>query len=198
VPHQSRTSATLLGRLRLDSADPADWAAFVERYGPLIRQWCRRWKLQDADALDLTQDVLTRVASRLKTFEYDPSQSFRAYVKTVTHYAWCDLLEARKRPGAGTGDTVTLDLLNTVEAREELDARLADAFDRELLEEATARVRLRVEPRTWEAFRLTAIEGLSGAEAAGRIGMEVATVFKAKSKIQKMLREEITRLEGGA
>ena len=57
-------------------------------------------------------------------------------------------------------------------------------------------VRQRVEPSTWEAFRLTAQEGLSGAETAERLGLQVAAVFKAKSRVQKMLREEAAKLEG--
>ncbi|QEH39080.1 RNA polymerase sigma factor RpoE [Aquisphaera giovannonii] len=196
-PRQMRTSASLLGRLRLDHSDPGDWAEFVRRYGPLIRTWCRRWGLQEADADDLAQDVLARLAARMRSFEYDPSKSFRAYVKTLAHFTWCDLIESRKRPGGGSGDSDVHDRLAAVEARDDLQARLADAFDQEVLEEATARVRLRVEPRTWEAFRLTAVEGLSGADAAAKVGMEVATVFKAKSKVQKMLREEIRRIEEG-
>ena len=37
----------------------------------------------------------------------------------------------------------------------------------EMLELATERVRLRVEPHTWDAFRLTALEGQSGAGRGG-------------------------------
>ena len=194
-----RTSASLLGRLRLDAPGQDDWADFARRYAPMIRQWCRRWRLQEADAEDVAQEVLARLAFRLRSFEYDPSRSFRAYVKTVAHYAWCDLIEARRRPGAGgSGDSVVLDQLDALEARDDLQARLVEAFDHELLEEASARIRLRVEPRTWEAFHLTAVDGLSGAEAATRVGMTVAAVFKAKSKVQKMLRDEVRRLEEGS
>ena len=57
------------------------------------------------------------------------------------------------------------------------------------------RVRLRVEPRTWDAFQLLAIEGRSGAEVAQRLQMKVATVFVARSKVQRMLREEVSRLD---
>ncbi len=73
--------------------------------------------------------------------------------------------------------------------------RLDEEFDQELLAEAAERVRRRVEPHTWEAFRLTALEGLSGAVAAEQLGMKVVTVFKAKSKVRKMLREEVARPE---
>ena len=53
-----------------------------------------------------------------------------------------------------------------------------------------------MQPHTWDAFRLTALEGLSGAEAGKQLDMKVATVFVAKSKVQRMLQEEMQRLEG--
>src|SRR5207249_7422474 len=86
-------------------------------------------------------------------------------------------------------------LLETVEDRDDLVKNLEAAFDRELLDEAMVRVRLRVQPRTWEAFRLAALEGLPGAEVAGRLGMEVANVYVARGNVQRMIREEYTRLD---
>ena len=192
--HDLRTSITLLERLGREETDQQAWAEFVRRYGRQIYRWCRRWKLQEADAEDLTQNVLVRLHARLRTFRYDPAQSFRAYLKALTHYAWCDLVQGNRRPGAGSGDSAVLDRLHTVEARDDLVRRLDEEFDQELLAEAAERVRRRVEPHTWEAFRLTALEGLSGAAAAEQLGMKVVTVFKAKSKVQKMLQEEVARL----
>jgi RNA polymerase sigma factor (sigma-70 family) len=189
-----RTSNSLLARLR-QGADQAAWAEFVRRYGQQIYRWCRGWGLQEADAEDVTQTVLVKLTEKLRTFCYDPARSFRAYLKTLTHYAWCDFLELHNRPGAGTGDSAMVQTLQSVEARDDLVEKLNAEFDQELLEEASERVRQRVEPHTWEAFRLTAVEGLSGAEAAARLDMKVATVFKAKSKVQKMLQEEIGRTE---
>jgi RNA polymerase sigma-70 factor (ECF subfamily) len=191
----ARTSVSLLGRLRQGSADQAAWSEFVRRYGHQIYRWCRKWRLQEADAQDLTQTVLVKLAEKMRTFSYDPSRSFRAYLKTLTHYAWCDFLESRKRPGAGSGDSHVLQALQSVEARDDLLEHLHAEFDQELLEEAMERVQQRVEPHTWEAFRLSAIEGRSGAAVAEQLQMKVATVFKAKSKVQKMLQDEIKKLE---
>jgi RNA polymerase sigma factor (sigma-70 family) len=194
-PHE-RTSATLLGRLRDPGAGPAAWAEFAGRYEPLIAAWARRQGLQEADAADVAQTVLLRLTERMHAFEYDPARSFRAYVKTLAKYAWLDLLEARRRPGAGgSGETAILQALDQVAARDDLSERLADEFARELFERAAAAVRARVEPHTWTAFLKTALDGLSGAEAAAQLGLEVATVFKAKSKVQKMLRDEIRKLQ---
>ena len=86
-------------------------------------------------------------------------------------------------------------MLYSVEAVPTLVQHLESEFDRELLEEAMARVRLRVAPQTWEAFRLTALEGF-GAEAGRRIPMQVAQVFVAKRRVQKMLTAEVAKLEG--
>jgi RNA polymerase sigma-70 factor (ECF subfamily) len=191
----ARTSASLLARIRQDATDQVAWSEFVRRYGQQIYRWCRKWRLQEPDAEDVTQTVLVKLAEKMRTFSYDPSRSFRAYLKTLTHYAWCDFLEARKRPGAGSGDSAVLQALQTVEARDDLVQHLNAEFDHELLDEAMTRVQQRVETHTWEAFRLTALERLSGSAVAEQLNMKVATVFKAKSKVQKLLQEEIGKLE---
>jgi RNA polymerase sigma factor (sigma-70 family) len=191
----TQTSATLLGRLGRDPADAAAWAEFVRRYGPRVYQWCLGWRLQDADAQDVTQNVLLEVARRMRTFAYDPTRSFRGWLRAVAHGAWCDWLEGRRKAGAGSGDTGVLELLGSVEARDDLGRRLEEQYDGELLEQAAARVRLRVRPHTWEAFRLLAYDGLPGAEVAARLDMKVGAVFVARSKVQRMLREELARLE---
>jgi len=194
-PSGASTSETLLNRVR-SPLDQEAWNEFVERYGRRIYGWCRQWGLQEADAEDVTQDVLLRLARKMRGFAYDPSRSFRGWLRTLTHHAWSDFLEDRKRPGAGSGDGEVTRALEQVEARDDLARWLDEEFTRALFEEASARVRLRVQPHTWEAFRLTAVEGKSGAEVAALLGMQVATVFVARSKVQKMLQDEARRLDG--
>lgn len=194
----SSTSLTLLGQLRQNPRDQAAWGRFVALYGPKIFGWCRHAGLQEADALDVTQGVLIRLADKMSTFVYDPGQSFRAWLKTMTRNAWTDFWRQQRRGTRGSGDSKMLAVLETVEAREDLVKQLEEAFDGELLEQATIRVRLRVAPRTWDAFRLTALEGLPGTQAAAQLGMKVATVYVARSEVQKMLREEIQKLERGS
>ncbi len=131
----------------------------------------------------------------MSTFAYDPSRSFRSWLKTLTQHAWSDLVASRKRADQGSGDCQVDELLHNLAARDDLATQLDAEFDRELLEAAMVRVRLRVRPQTWEAFRLTALEGLSGAAAADQLKMRVATVFNAKSKVHRMLQEELRKLE---
>src|SRR3954471_15949669 len=129
----SRTRATLLGRLRADPADPRNWAEFVDHYGPKILVWCRAWGLQDADAQDVAQTVLLKLSTKMRDFAYDPGRSFRAWLKTIAQHAWLDFLAARKNAGQGSGDTSMLDRLNSVAARDDLIVSLDGVFDQEIL-----------------------------------------------------------------
>jgi RNA polymerase sigma-70 factor (ECF subfamily) len=52
-----------------------------------------------------------------------------------------------------------------------------------------------VENHTWEAFRLLAIEGKSGAEVAKTLNIRVATAYVARSKVQRMIKEQMAALE---
>ncbi len=192
----SRTHASLLSRLKHEPNDEAAWREFEDRYAPRIRMWCLRWGLQDSDAQDMMQMVLMQLAVKLRRFAYDPARSFRAWLRTLTQHALSDFVADRRRARTVTSGPDVAAVLETAEARKDLETHLQEVFDLELLDEACQRVRQRVEPRTWEAFELTAMQGLSGAAAAARLGINVTAAFKAKNNVQKMLREEIELLEG--
>jgi hypothetical protein len=59
-------------------------------------------------------------------------------------------------------------------------------------------VRRRVTPENWEAFRVIAIEGQSVAEAARFMGREYTTVYRAFTRISRMIDDERRRLDGPA
>ncbi len=191
---ESQTSPTLLARVALQPADEDAWNTLVDRYAPKIVGWCRAWGLPGPDIEDITQAVLTKLVVRLRRFRYDPSRSFRGFLHTVTQGAIIDALAARGSIIAEGGSEASK-ALTSVEARVDLARRLEEEYDRELLGKAMERIQQRVLPHNWEAFRLTAIEGLTGAEAAGRLRMQVAAVFVAKSTVMKMLKQDLVVLD---
>jgi RNA polymerase sigma-70 factor (ECF subfamily) len=193
----TETSRTLLERIQVKPDDPQAWRLFVERYQPRIRRWCLAWGLQDSDADDVVQDVLVKLFAALRRFRYDPSRSFRAWLKTVTQHALSDFRTARRRdPGQDAGPIALV--ADSAEAQSDLERQIEEAFERDLLYVAMHLVKGRVKPATWDAFQLTALDGLSGAEAAQRLGIAVAHVFVAKHRVQKMLQEEVRILKGDA
>ena len=191
---ESRTSISLLRRVALFPRDEAAWGEFVNRYGKKILKWCCDRGLQDADALDVSQIVLERLAVRLRCFVYDPFQSFRGFLRKMTSDAVCDAIATRARVGAsGASDSVRL--LADIEARDDLIGRLEKEFDLEILDEATRTVRQKVMGHTWDAYHLTTEKGLSGAQAAAQLGISVERVFVGKGRVLKMLQKEVHRLE---
>src|SRR5262245_6590175 len=129
-----RTRASLLLRLRQEPHDQEAWNEFVERYGRQIAAWCRQWQVQPADADDVTQNVLLKLIGQLRTFVYDPSRRFRGLLRTMAQNACKDYLAGKHRAVAASGDTGVQAVLESVEAREDLAARLEAAFDQERLE----------------------------------------------------------------
>jgi len=148
--------------------------------------------MQEADAEDLTQGLLVKIPTKMRSFHYDPKAgSFRAWLKTVVRHSLSDFLRSRAREGK-----TSYALLESVEAEQDLIKELDERFERELLEEAMARVELRVSPATWQAFHRTAIENQSGKEAATALKIPVAHVYVYKQRVQDMLKEEIRLLQG--
>jgi RNA polymerase sigma-70 factor (ECF subfamily) len=184
------TSITLMMRLHRTPADLQAWDEFVRRYQPMIHDWCLRWGARPVDAEDVAQEVLVKILAAMKTFQYDPGRSFRAWLKTVTQNAWTDFVRTHRRELTEDPDRFQA-LLDTRAALDDLRARMDDAFDRELLELAMRRVEKRVRPANWRAFQLTTIERRPGADAAQELGMTVARVFIAKHRVQRMLEEEM-------
>ncbi|MFM9959748.1 MAG: RNA polymerase sigma factor [Planctomycetaceae bacterium] len=193
----TRTSGTLLLRLR-ELSDRDAWTEFVNRYLPRLFAWCRQRGLQESDAADVSQEVLGKFVGAIRSFDYDPSRgSFRGWLKTVTNNAIRDFVASRSRPGRGSGDSqIGLALATVIDpsAISELTATLDAAAELELLREAEARVQLRVQPHTWEAYRRTVLNSEPATEVARQMNLRVAEIYVAKSRVLKCLREEVARL----
>src|SRR6185436_8201204 len=96
-------------RLR-DPRDEHAWAQLVELYAPLVYGHARKHGLQDADAADLTQVVLSTVASAIGRLDYDPQRgSFRGWLFTIFRSKLANF--HRRGRSLGTGDTATQRLL---------------------------------------------------------------------------------------
>jgi RNA polymerase sigma-70 factor (ECF subfamily) len=191
----SLTGTTLFAVLE-QPANSEAWSKFVERYRPTVFHWCRQHGLQMADAEDVTQEVLGKFAKAVRTFTYDRSKAgFRAWLRTVTKRALYDLV-ADSRKDRARGLVRAAGILDSTQAAHELEHNLEQEFERELMDQAMQLVRERVEEKTWRAFELLAIEGRSGKQVGQQVELSVAAVYMAKCRVQRMIAEEVRRLEG--
>ena len=191
------TRMSMFGHLQ--NNEEQAWSEFVRQYGPMIATWCMRYSLDENETADVTQTVLIKLVQVMRESRYDPDKgSFRGWLKTVTNNAVRDVIRTWNKPGRGSGDTQHLDRLRALEdpaALEALDQCVDEEYRRILLREAERRVRERVQDFTWRAFEITALEQRSAKEASEELKMQVAEVYVAKSRVIKMLNEEVARQE---
>lgn len=195
MPLLGTTRVSLIHRLGAGGTDPCAWAEFVATYGAAVIEWCRRYGLQDSDAQDVAQEVLVRFWRQAERFRYDPRRRLRGYLRRMVTTAVSDWAEKRRLDRQATGDDAIQELIRDVPARDELARRIEDLFDHEVLAMAMREVEERVLPHTWRAFRLLAIDGVPGEEVAGLLGIELNHAYRARSRVQCMIREAVERIE---
>ncbi|MCI0455991.1 MAG: sigma-70 family RNA polymerase sigma factor [Gemmataceae bacterium] len=184
-------------------------AGAFERFARLYRQplvaRCRGRGLQPADAEDVTQAILIRLWEALRSFDYDPERGrFRTFLAQVVRNAVADHFRERDRnlqPQA-TGGTTAQERLEQREDPAGAEPaslsgggvdRLAEAVEETLGPaewEAIARVRARVDARTWECFSLREVEGLSVEEVMQATGKREGAIYQVVYRIRKQISEE--------
>jgi len=189
------TRTSLLARLR-DRADQQAWDEFATVYEPAVFRLARKRGLQDADARDLTQEVLAAVARSIDRWESQGQPGgFRAWLYTIARNLTVNALTRGGRH-RGSGDSAVWRMLSDVPSDDEETTAFALAYRREAFSQAAAEVRGDVQPSTWQAFWLSAIEGVEIAEVARRLNVSVGVVYASRSRVLARLRQRVEALEG--
>ncbi len=186
------TSVTLLQLLR-QGGRPEAWTRFVKLYAPLLLFWARKLELQDSDAADLVQDVLTAVVTRMPSFEYDREQSFRRWLRTILLNRWRDRQRRRAAVGMLTGASGILTAARSDqpdEVAEFLDADEAE-YRQRLVSRAMQLIEPEFQPATWRAFWEHGAHGRPADDVARELGVTVGAVYAAKFRVLARLRQEL-------
>jgi RNA polymerase sigma-70 factor (ECF subfamily) len=194
-PRSTATFRGLLERVKVD--DASAWHRLVDLYAPLVYRWCRSYGLREQDAADVFQDVFQAVATHIAGFRKEKeSDTFRGWLRTITRNKVRDQFRKSGREPAGEGGSEAMVRL----------AALPDAFHQEpdesgdeqehhgLYRRALALIRSEFEPRTWQAFWLTAVDGRATNDVADELAMSPGAVRVAKSRVLRRLREELGEL----
>ena len=186
------TQQDLIARLREIDSDTA-WETFLGIYEPAIFRFAKSRGLQDADARDVTQQVLIAVHNNI--LDWDPDRetgSFRGWLFRVTrNLASKALREKRKR-------RLSTDMadhsLESEPRDDETSSVLLLEYRRGLFRWAASVVRGQFEPKTWQAFWQTGIEGQRPAQVADDLQMTVGAVYAAKCRVMTRMKEAVERL----
>jgi len=187
----TRTHRSLLERAR--ARDQAAWERMVALYAPLVLSWCRGWGLKEEDSADVFQDVFQAVATHLNGFRRERSgDTFRGWLRIITRNKVNDLYRRRQREPEGVGGSEAQSILVQVaEAGTTETSEFVEEAENALLHRALESIRSEFEPRTWEAFWQTAVDGRAAIDVAADLSMTPGAVRVAKSRVLHRLRTDL-------
>ncbi len=188
------TQRSLIDRARAREA--AAWERLVALYAPLVLAWCRGWGLQPDDAADVFQEVFQAVATHLTGFRRQrPGDTFRGWLRTITRNKVNDHFRRKEKEPAAVGGSEARAMLLQVPGAEASEGNgPAEEPESELLHRALEMIRGEFEPRTWQAFWQTAVDGRAAADVAADLGMSPGAVRVAKSRVLHRLRADLGEL----
>ena len=188
VPGET-TRLTLLLRLR-DRSDKLSWEEFHDRYGELLYRYARGRGASHPDAEDIVQEVEMYLFKAMDGFEYDARKGrFRSYLRSAVIHAMGRRASklGRESPGLDPG---ALDYL-AAEKEATLDAQWEREWRLHRLRWALRSVAAEFEEKTLNAFQLHVLAGVSVDETADKLGMSKASVYQAKSRLLKRVKEQL-------
>jgi RNA polymerase sigma-70 factor (ECF subfamily) len=185
----SETNHSLL--VRAGAGDEPSWQRFVALYQPMIRGWLARFSVSPQEAEDLTQDVLVVLVRELKRFT--PSGrpgAFRGWLRTITANRAREFWRAGKARAKAVGGP----LVDMAEQLEDPASALSAQWDAEhdahVLRRLLALMEQEFEEQTVRAFRRVAFDEARPGDVAEELGISVASVYAAKSRVLQRLRQE--------
>ncbi len=186
------TRLSLIEKIK-DPRDAEAWSEFAEIYYPLVFGICRRKGLQYADATDIAQEVLSRVAVAVKSYKHDqPGATFRGWLYRITRNLTVDFFRRQGRdPLAKAAYTDDLHQLEEPSMQESQEFHLA--FRKQMFSVVAKIVQNQVHPQTWAAFWKTEIEH-EGVDATSKeLSMTRGAIYVARSRVIAKLRNEIQK-----
>lgn len=195
MPEFPETVDSLIVRVR-DPANRAAWDQFERLYRPVVFRIARAKGLQHADALDLVQQVLISVATAIQRFEKQTNGvRFRNWLSRITRNAILKALARQPRDRAAGGSDILGALNEAPAADPETQALIDLEYRRELLQRAAEQVRSELQESTWLAFEMTALQHVPIRRAAEALAVPVGSVYAARSRVMRRLRNAVRRLE---
>jgi len=195
------TRRSLLDRLR-DWEDQAGWREFFDTYWKFIYSMAVRAGLSDQEAEDVVQETVTSVARKMPEFQYEPERcSFKGWLMHVTRLRIVDQLR-RRQPAFGqqrgndhdTSQTPTVERVPDPAGAAAFDVVWDEEWERNLLDAAMERVKLRVKPEHYQIFYLGAVKGLGTGEVARMLQVNIGQVYLVRHRIAKEVKREVERL----
>ncbi len=178
------TSKTLLEKI--SSGDEICWDEFYAKYAPIVRA-VARFKGIDRDADDICQLVMLHFFQKNKTFKFAPERArFRTYFGRIVRWKIADFYRKKQM--------ILSDELEAVPIDPEAEKIYMDEWRKFIISEAGESLKQRVNPETFQAYQLYAVQGRPVEKVAAFLGCSVNQVYQAKKRCLAIMREILLKM----
>lgn len=192
---EPETRPSLMLRLR-EPQDQQAWAEFVSIYQPAVLKVLRQRGLQEADAQDVSQQVVIAVSQAVEQWKPDGKQaSFRRWLFSIARRLALRFLQ-RGQPRRGVGGTDMVNLLdNLPEPEHRTSAEFDEEYRNQVFRWAAEQVQCEFRESTWQAFWQTCVLNEPIADVARQLGMTTGNIYVARSRVIARLRIAVEEFE---
>jgi RNA polymerase sigma-70 factor (ECF subfamily) len=186
------TRETLIRRIR-DGNDRVAWDEFYRLYQPLVRTYVGRFRLQDQDADDLSQDIFAKLHGHMSRFDLDHSRGkFRGWLRSFTDNRVRDWLRVKSREKKLIAPIPAEEIAAAFAENEADETRRRLEWQRSVFEVVLKQVRLEFKDRkkVLACFELTTLGGRPAKDAAAQLGIDsVNTVYVYAHRVLQRARD---------
>lgn len=197
-PASLGTRPSLLFRLR-DWGDAQSWAEFDQLYRRLVYGYAVRSGLRHEEAEEVAQDVFTRIAQTISSFEPQPAPgSFRAWLMNLTRWRVTDKFRARRGEPASPPPEWNRDRTQTIERIPDpgpADDVWTQEWREQLLTTAMSRIARRSRAKHFQVFELSIRQRWPVLRVSRELGVSPAAIYLINHRLAKLLQNEIAALE---
>ncbi|MEL7265165.1 MAG: sigma-70 family RNA polymerase sigma factor, partial [Planctomycetota bacterium] len=166
------------------------WRQLDSIYRPLIGKWLRRSKFVEHEIDDVIQEVMTVLLRRIADFQHNGrTGAFRSYLRKTAVLLAKNARRRVRRVNVDAQEAIT----DALAMFEDPSSASAMQFDNEhdvaLANHLMRQIECDFHETKLQAFRRYAIDRQPASEVANHLGLSIASVHTAKSRVLKRLRE---------
>lgn len=191
---ESRTRPSLIERMK--SREEYAWEEFVKIYQPRLVLWAQRYGLSTDDAEDAVGEVLTNLVQHMGEFNYDPSGSFRGYLRTMVR----NMVASSKKRRSKLKPFLLIETDNDIPSPDAFDSLLDEMCKLET--DALRIVAIKqtldsLDPKERTIWMALHLKLASPDEVAAEYNVSPATAYRIKNRISDSMKKTWERWSSG-